>query len=331
MLVVDVEKKLKQQELSPIYVVLAEDPYWVDRFLTVLRASLRKKYGEVEDISWSGVDFKTDAFLNELHALSLFSSHRLMRVSEISKIKKDGWETLSKSWQADNSTATVVFLCPKKEIFKEADRVFSKMGVTVECLKAKPRDLPSLVREFAKEEGKTLRLPEAQLLSDWVGNDLMTLRGQTRLLTLFVGNREEISAQDIQTLFLNTAEKDVFAFTRALSSQNTEDGLTLFAGLMKQGEVPLRFLGLLIRHYRLTLKAKLLLKKTRNHSEISGLLKLPSFIASQYIEQAEEISWKNLIRIYRDLSLTDRKLKSSPVPPALVLEKFVGDCFREVG
>jgi DNA polymerase-3 subunit delta len=96
---------------------------------------------------------------------------------------------------------------------------------------------------------------------------------------------------------------------------------------MEQGEAPVRLLALLTRHFRLLLKAKLLLKKGEGPSGIASALRIPPFVVDQYLMQAQRFTWKQFIRIYQDLFMTDRALKSSPLPPGALLERFLSQCF----
>ncbi|MFO1519702.1 MAG: DNA polymerase III subunit delta [bacterium] len=321
------EKSLAHGELRPNYVFLAEEPYWVDRLTDALRRALKKKAGEIEERRFEGNEWTLDQLLAELGAFSMFASQRLVRVIEAERIKKADWEKVGGALKEANPTLTVLFVAHKKETFKEAVKQLGASAVSVECLRPKPRDVPLQVTYFAKEEGKVLNPQDSRLLVELIGNDLLTLKNQVTLLSIFVGEKKVIGGEDIQRLFADSSEKESFALTKALSDQDRVQTYSLVKTLLEQGEAPVRLLALLSRHFRLLFKAKLLLKRGEGPSGVATILRLPPFIVEQYLMQAQRFSWKQFIKIYRELSYTDRALKSSPLPAGALLEKFIGNCF----
>jgi DNA polymerase-3 subunit delta len=259
----------------------------------------------------------------------MFSSNRLLRVLEADRIKKAEWERVGEALKKPDPSLTVIFVSQKKDLFKEATKMLAGVAAAVECASPKPRELPALVTFFAKEEGKVLNPNDARILIERIGPDLLALKNQVTLLSLFVGDNRVITSEDIQKLFADTAEKESFALTRALSDQDRTAAYSLLHKLLKQGEAPVRLLALLSRHFRLLLKSKLLLKRGESPSGVASALRLPPFIIDQYLMQAQSFSWKQFIRIYQDLFATDRALKSSPLPAEALLSRFIGNCFAD--
>jgi DNA polymerase-3 subunit delta len=290
MLPSDLQKSLSQGDLSPVYIFFAEEPYWVDRLTDQIRQALKKKGGEREEMRFEGSDWTLDQLLSEFNTFSMFSSNRLIRVLEADRIKKAEWERVGEAVKDPSPTITVLFVSQKKEIFKEASKVLAGVGVAIECASPKPRELPALVTFFAKEEGKVLNPSDARALIERIGPDLLALKNQVSLLSLFVGEKSVIGVEDIQKLFADTAEKESFALTRALSDQDRTVAFTLLRKLLEQGEAPVRLLALLSRHFRLLQKSKLLLKRGEGPTGIASALRLPPFIVDQYLMQAQSFS-----------------------------------------
>ncbi len=322
------ENKLNQGEIHPIYLWSLEEPYWADRLSSALKKSLKAQRGEVEDCIFSGKDFSLDTLLSEIRSVGLFFSHRLFRLIDIPKLKKADWEKIHEVVQESSASSTLVFICDKKDGFREGLKELGDLAISVEGSRPKPRELPGWVIQFAKEEKKTIDSFLAQLFVDLIGPDLQTLRNQMILLATYLGERERVSREDLESLFSETAEKDAFALTRALSEGSPSTAFLLLKRLIKQGEAPLRLLGLLTRHYRLVIKAKILMRKGLNASAISAQIKLPSFILNTYLDQARQLSWKKLIGIYRGLFQADQALKSSPVSQEIILEAWIRQALR---
>ncbi|GEM_PF-3352748 len=321
----DLEKFLIKGELSAAYLILNEEPYWTERLTKGLRSALQKK-GEVEEVVFQGNEWTLDQLLSDFASYSMFAQLRFIRILEAERIKKTEWEKVASLLHEKNMPLTVIFVSHKKENFREASKNLAGIATIVECAPLKAREVPFQATFFAKEEGKVLNPHDARLMTDYVGTDLLSLKNQITLLSIFVGEKRIITEEDIQALFTESADKEVFGLTRALSEHDQTTVFCLLRKLLDQGEAPVRLLGFLARHFRLLFKTKLFLKNGRGASDIASSLRLPSFVVDQYISEAKNLNWKKLIDIYRKLFLSDRALKSSPLPSNVILEKLMMEC-----
>jgi DNA polymerase-3 subunit delta len=325
---IDLEKSLKKGELDPIYLFLAEEPYWVHRLTESLRPALQKKTGKFEEIKFEGNEFSVEQLLSEISSLPFFATHRLIRVTDSGRIKKGDWGKIFEAQKQNASLVTLLLIAEKKEVFREASKAMGEGGVIVECSKTSAREIPSLVVSFAKEEGKKINASSSRLLIELIGSDLLTLKNQITLLSIFVGEQDTIGDEDIQNLVSDTSDKNVFALTGALTTGNRVQAFSLLRHLIDQGEPPIRLLGLLARHYRILGKTKLLLKKGKGPREMAQELRLAPFVIEKYLDEAQGLNWKKWIKIYEGLGNTDQALKSSPVPAEAILERFIGVCLK---
>ncbi len=311
---------------STLYFFWAEDPFSLDQSLKLLRADLAKKYPGYEEIHWNPEQKNRGQLLEELGSFSFFSTHKLIRVEGEDYLGEENLNKISQALQ-NNSLATLIFITKKKIAFNQASKCLKGKATFIECVKPKPKDLASFVVSFAQEEGKRMSPLLARKLIEFVGDDLLGLQNQVKLLSTYVGKKNEIELGDIETLFAESADKDIFALTQLILQNEKAKTFCLLRQLLNQGEVPLIIFSLLARHYRGLLKIKLLERRKLASFEIAQHLKLPAFVIEKNIPQARQISWKKLIQIYQDLSKTDLALKSSPLPHLANLEKFVWGCF----
>ncbi len=222
-----------------------------------------------------------------------------------------------------NASATLCLIPKKKTAFNQAAKILKSVAEIVECSKPKGKDLAAYVVKFAQEEEKKISMMSANKLIELIGDDLLALQNQVKLLGIFIGEKKEITLEDVQNLFAESAEKDVFNLTQYMLQNNKSKTFALLRQLLDQGEVPLIIFSLLARHYRVLMKIKLLERKRMNAYEMASMVKLPAFVIEKNLPQARLLSWKKLIQIYQDLSNTDLLLKSSPMPHLAILEKFV--------
>lgn len=313
--------------MESIYLILNEDPYLADQALEKLRQSLKKEKKEFEDISFDAAEMGVDSLLNELNSFSFFSSYKLIRIQNAEKFKKADWEKIIPV-QKENEGACLYISCAQKTLYKELCKQAQGFSTALECVKPKPRDLPQFLIQAAKKEGKEISLDSASLIFDLIGDDLAFALGQLELLSLYTKDKKQIDAEDIHALLSETSEKNVFGFTRSISNGNMTECFALLEKILKQGEAPVKLMGLLIRHFRIVLKTKLLQRRGASQSEICQQLRIPPFGFSEYATQAQEVSWKKIIHLYEKLAEGDMHLKSIPLPADKIFQKVLMDVFE---
>lgn len=321
----ELKTHLSKSELAPLYLVWVEDAFSFDQAMILLREALTKKHPGFEEIHWNS-EKPLNALLEELGSFSFFSKHKLIRIDGDDFCKEEEASKLSDALQGA-ALATLVIVPKKKTALNSALKALKNLAQTVECVKPKGKDLTSYVVSFASEEGKKMGSAASLKLVDLIGEDLLALQNQVKLLAVFAKDKPEISLEDVQALFADSAEKDVFQLTQHILQNDKAKTFALLRQLLDQGEVPLIIFSLLIRHYRMLMKLKLLEKRKMNAYEMASIVRLPAFVIEKSMPQARQLPWKKLIQVYKDLSQTDLQLKSSPLPHLAILEKFLWGCF----
>lgn len=321
----ELKTHLSKSDLAPLYLLWVEDAFSFDQAMILLREALTKKHPGFEEIHWNS-EKPLNALLEELGSFSFFSKHKLIRIDGDDFCKEEEASKLSDALQGA-ALATLVIVPKKKTALNSALKALKSLAQTVECVKPKGKDLTSYVVNFASEEGKKMAGSAAHKLIDLIGEDLLALQNQVKLLAVFAKDKPEISLEDVQALFADSAEKDVFQLTQHILQNDKAKTFALLRQLLDQGEVPLIIFSLLIRHYRMLMKLKLLEKRKMNAYEMASIVRLPAFVIEKSMPQARQLPWKKLIQVYKDLSQTDLQLKSSPLPHLAILEKFLWGCF----
>ncbi len=164
----------------------------------------------------------------------------------------------------------------------------------------------------------------AQLLVDQVGEDLMELDQEIEKLSLYAGAGSTVSVETVRNVARAGHRASVFRLGDALGRQDAGTALTELRELLTS-EHHLPVLAMMVRHFRLLLKAKLIEGSRLSQNEAASELGVPPFAARQYLDQARGLTLadikKGLIRL-QEANLT---LISSPAPDRAVMEGLVLD------
>ncbi len=150
------------------------------------------------------------------------------------------------------------------------------------------RELAEWLQRRAAASGFSLSEEAAQLLVQWIGEDLTALAGELEKAALWVGpGRGRIGVDEIKAVVGEHRIRSVFDLTRALEHRAVGQALAVLETLLDSGEEPLGLLGMLTREVRLTWLTKDWLKKGKSAEEIARLLRRPPSVVEGFLARAE--------------------------------------------
>ena len=145
---------------------------------------------------------------------------------------------------------------------------------------------------YAKKQGLVMPEDVAQGLVARCSNDKVRVSRETEKLALYAA--EMATMEDVEVLCPPDLQSNIFAFVDALGMGNRSKALGLLEALVRTGEPPLRIVHMIRRQFRLLARAKVLFAGGASRSEVASTLKIPSFVARKFQEQAQKLSEEDL-------------------------------------
>ncbi len=145
---------------------------------------------------------------------------------------------------------------------------------------------------YAKKQGLVMPEDVAQELVARCSNDKVRVSRETEKLALYAA--EMATTEDVEVLCPPDLQSNIFAFVDALGTGNRSKALGLLEALVRTGEPPLRIVHMIRRQFRLLARAKALFAGGASRSEVASTLKIPSFVARKFQEQAQKLSEEDL-------------------------------------
>ena len=145
---------------------------------------------------------------------------------------------------------------------------------------------------YAKKQGLVMPEDVAQGLVARCSNDKVRVSRETEKLALYAA--EMATMEDVEDLCPPDLQSNIFAFVDALGIGNRSKALGLLEALVRTGEPPLRIVHMIRRQFRLLARAKALFAGGASRSEVASTLKIPSFVARKFQEQAQKLSEEDL-------------------------------------
>lgn len=185
------------------------------------------------------------------------------------KVKAGGEENLIEEMvsTAFPEGTVLVFTAPgvdrRKKVFKAAE----KYGRIVECSAREEKYGPGLdkqyveqrVREAVKKAGKKIASDALEAIYARSGRELRRLHSELEKLIGYVGDRPQITVQDVEALFSDFHEAGAFDLTNALRTADITKCLPALYENLKVAAHPLQTLGLIAADFRKLIVARELL------------------------------------------------------------------------
>jgi len=202
------------------------------------------------------------------------------------------------------------------------------------------------------QSGKRVSPAAWEALGKKTGFSLRESLGAIEQLIVYSGENRTIEAADVEAVIGRTKEDVVFSLTEALSARNLNKALSSLRELLDQGEAPLMIFSMIVREIRLLFQARLLLDSGRlkgsdaqamdyfrfqkyvypslkqDKEEQLDIVSQHPFVVFQALKNARRFQTKELASFLKLLARTDIELKSTNLPPSLLLESFLVSSIR---
>ncbi len=197
--------------------------------------------------------------LDTLRTLPFLAPRRAVVISDADAFVSAYRQALEKYLQSPSESSTLILMVsswPKNT--RLAKRV-AEIGEVMDCSVGDERKAATWLRKAAAQRNKTIDPGAIALLLQWRGTDLATLSGEIEKLTLYVGDRASIDAEDVSKLVVATTGPEAFALTNALAAGETAAALQALAGAVRRRGEEYKTLGMIGWHMRKALKVRQLL------------------------------------------------------------------------
>lgn len=254
---------MSQVSVKPVYVLYGDDEF--------LRDAHRR---EVVSLAVGEADWQTcltvfDAsaglaeVLDELRTLPFLAPRRVVLIRDADSFVSAHRGVIEDYLQSPPRTATLILIVSSWPRSTRLYKLVEKIGRTFSCVSPE-RGVRKWMANVAGKRGRKISPEAVELMIEWLGNDLAILSGELEKLSLYVGCRETITADDVSTMVTATAGAGAFALKDAVIAGNVGGALAALDGMLVARGDEFLVLGLLAGHLRRALKGQQLAAAGKN-------------------------------------------------------------------
>ena len=349
--------ELESRKLRPAYVFVGDEAFFRKRFRDAILEHLVP--ADVRDFSLFEFDLAENDLaevLDRARTPSLMAPFQVFFVRGVKNLfgrgsneeKLDAIETYCKN---PNPDALIVFVADHISIPADVrrmemqdkeryQRIRETMGPycgIVELARVEEGEAVRWISEYCGSRSEPVKIdPDgARELVDALGGDMMMISNELEKLMLYVGGRNRITLEDVETMVLAAKQRSLYELTDAISSKDRVRALEVLDAMLSSGdgeEAAIGHIYMLAKTFRQMLI--ILERNVRDQRMLWAALwpgfRVPPFAADDIIKQARRYkSRRELTRAIRLVARADLALRSNPVSKRIVLERLIMDLTTE--
>ncbi|WP_108823415.1 DNA polymerase III subunit delta [Dysgonomonas sp. Marseille-P4361] len=213
---------IKNRKFKPIYLFMGDEPYYINELTNLLTETVLPE--EERDFNQTivyGMETNVPAVITMARSFPMMSDYQLVVIKEAQNLSKiEELEIYAKN--PLHSTILVINykggnLDKRKKLYAAID----KHGIVFESSKIPEYKIPAFIISYIQSKGLTTDQKSAQMLSDYLGNDLSKLTNEiAKLLIAIPAGQKQISADLIEQNIGISKDFNNFELLKAIIEKN---------------------------------------------------------------------------------------------------------------
>jgi len=332
----DLKSQIKNKAPAKVYLFSGNEPFLVDYYVGEIKKIVLEK--DEEGLNYSIFENRVDidALIDACDTFPVFADKKLVLVKNsslfINKAKKesdsDGTAAGNKSQEVLKQyipelpdTACLVFI--ENQIDKRLGlyKQIVKHGLALEFNQLTERELVPWVVKGFRTMGKTISVEAAQHLVAVSEPDMYALKNEMIKLDAYLGERKEITLEDIKLLSIPTIKSVIFDLLDAVAQQNAPRALALLKDMLEIKEPEQKILSMLSKQTGEILKLKCLQNKGATQADIGSYFqgKHP-YALKIMMNQARKMDEGYLRKLLKSCAEAETSYKKGAIGARLSLE-----------
>ena len=218
----EILKQLKEKVYRPVYFLMGEEPYFIDRITEYIAENvLTEEEKTFNQIILYGKDTDIPNIINTARRFPMMASHQVVIVREAQNLDKI--EELIHYVEKPLASTLLVMnykykkLDKRKKLFKALE----KDSILFESKRLYDDKIPSWINNHLKSRGKDIEPKAAVILTEYLGSDLGKIANELeKLIIVLPSDQPTITAADIERNIGISKDFNNFELNNALAQRN---------------------------------------------------------------------------------------------------------------
>lgn len=313
---------IKENTFERFYLLYGSEDYLKHQY----RDKLVKALVDIEDnmnySRFEGKKLSVNELLDTGDTLPFFAENRVIVVENSGLFKKtpEGFEKRLANFP---DTTHVIFVESEVDGRNKLVNWFKKNGYKTEMKAPSEGEIRKWIAKLCKDEGKQIYENAVEYFIGSVGLDMLLIKNELEKLFAYVGDRNEITMEDVREICVNEADDTLYAMIDAIGNRNQQEALVLYRNLLELKQEPLFILSQLARNVRKMMEISALIKDGKSPDEIASVAGVPKWTLNRYKTQIRNNSKESFIRMLDECASTEASIKTGLVRDIVGVELLI--------
>ena len=317
----------KKGQFKPLYWLEGEEEYFIDKavewaeknILNESEASFNLSVFYGKDANWADI-------INACRRYPMFAERQVVLLKEAQQMR----EVEKLESYIENPLHSTVLVVSYKDKKLDARKKFSKLvkdkGILLTTKKMYDRELPAWTENLVESKGLTITQKAVALLVDHIGNDLVRIENEIDKLSLNLGNRKNITDDDIEKYIGVSKEYNVFELQTAIAAKDMSRCVRIinyFESNPKAGPIQLVLPSL----YNFFSKVFMIFgAPTQDEKTVASLIGVNPYFVRSYMDAAQLYSYpgvENALLLLHQYNLKSVGVGDMNTPDSSLLKEMV--------
>ena len=336
---------INKGELKSTYLFYGEEEYLIDQTLKFLKdkyiddsfETLNYQILEGKDILFEDIHnaCETLPFMSEkkiviVKDLGIFSRKKRGESSEPKPTKKK--DPLIEYLQKLADYVCLIFVEKEKKVDKSKSivKTIGKIGEVVEFNKLKGKDLNDWIKNTFKMHDKSINqyclnyfIEYSFYFSREDNKTLYNLENEIVKLSNFVGEKKEISKEDIENVVAKSLETNIFALLDSVSAKNVNNSIKIYNEMCISNVPYLQILHMIVRQFRLIKHYVIINNEGYVGKDAMAKLKIGSYEYNKVARQSKNFKIEQLNKALSLCLNCDKLIKTGSMDSKLAIEMLI--------
>ena len=214
---------IRARKFKPVYLLMGDEPYYIDEITNLLVETVLPeeekdfnqsiRYGMETDVTTVITMARSFPMISDYQLIVIKEAQNLSKIEELEHYVKNPLKSTVLVLNFKNGT-----LDKRKKLYAEID----KHGVVFESKKIPEYKIPAFIASYFQAKGLAIDAKSAQMLSDYLGNDLNKLTNEiAKLLIALPAGQSQITPNLIEENIGISKDFNNFELLKAVIDKNT--------------------------------------------------------------------------------------------------------------
>lgn len=308
-----VKNFLKPEKLLPVFYLCGEDSLGIDNALKAIDKAaeplLSSEFDKEIINCEKGINANT--ILDSVASFPFGSEKKLVVVKNFGSLKDK--KNLIEYFKSPNdfSILVITHFEKKPDARTEPYKTLIEKNFYFEAKEMRGIEFAGWLVTLVQSKKKKISVEDAEAMVELIGDNRSLIEMQVSKLIEFVGDKEEITIDDIKKNVLETRQNSVFDLLDALGRTERVRSLKIFNNLLDNGEEINQIIGMLTKYFAIITSSIEFSKDGISDDIAARKLKVSAYFYKKSANSKYFRNSENLRRALRSLMKADIELKSS--------------------